>query len=238
MRELRQSTAVTVKVGPFVDEAAPQTFENALTIQKADVKLSKNGGAYAAASADQGASDAGAAYDANGDYSISLDTTDTGTLGHLRLNIAKSGALDVWDDFEIVTANVWDSRHGTDKLEVDEVLFKGEDPDVLTDPIESNVVQANGSTTAVENLVTMLELLAVGAVDNTAHTPTTTEFESEEFTAPSASHYYGRTVYFKTGALAGQRRDITAYSLVGGRGHFTTAAFTQAPANNDIFIVA
>jgi hypothetical protein len=119
MMDLKQSTAVTIKLGPFVDATDGTTAETALTIQKADVRLSKNGGNYAAASADQGVSDAGAPHDELGDYDISLDTTDTATLGRLRVLVKESGALVVWRDFMVQPANVWDSLYGADKLLVD-----------------------------------------------------------------------------------------------------------------------
>ena len=41
---LKQSTAVTVKIGPFVDEDDGKTAETGLTVSQADVRLSKNGG--------------------------------------------------------------------------------------------------------------------------------------------------------------------------------------------------
>lgn len=129
---LKQSTAVTVKVGPFVDSADGTTAETALTIQKADVRLSKNGGNYAAANADQGASDAGAAHDELGDYDISLDATDTNTLGRLRVIIKKAGALVVWADFMVAPANVWDSLFGADNLQVDVTQVGGSAQDIAT----------------------------------------------------------------------------------------------------------
>lgn len=115
---LKQSTAVTIKFGPFVDSTDGTTAETALTIQKADVRLSKNGGNYASASADQGVADAGAPHDELGDYDVSLDATDTNTLGTLRAIVKETGALVVWTDFMIVPANVWDSMFGADKLQV------------------------------------------------------------------------------------------------------------------------
>lgn len=118
MRWLKQSTAVTIKFGPFVDDTDGKTAETALTIKKADVRLSKNGGTMAAASADQGSGDAGAAHNELGYYDVSLNTTDTGTLGHLRVMVHESGALPVWDDFQVLPANTWDSLvGGTDYLD-------------------------------------------------------------------------------------------------------------------------
>lgn len=110
---LKQSTAVTVKLGPFVDSTDGVTAETSLTISQADIRLSKNGGNIA-----QSNNAAGATHDELGYYDIPLDTTDTNTLGTLRVLISESGALPVWQDFMVVPANVWDSLFGADKLQV------------------------------------------------------------------------------------------------------------------------
>jgi hypothetical protein len=124
---LKQSTAVTVKIGPFVDSSDGVTAETALTIQKADVRLSKNGGDFGAANADQGVADAGAAHDELGYYDISLDTTDTNTLGRLKLAISDAAAVPVWQEFTVLAANVFDSMiGGSDSLEVDAVAISGD----------------------------------------------------------------------------------------------------------------
>jgi len=123
---LKISTAATVKIGPFVDSTDGVTAKTELTIQKADVRLSLDGGNMAAAHSDQGAADAGAAHDELGYYDISLDTTDTATVGNLRMMISKSGALPVWADFTIVPAVVFDSLvAGTDNLQVDTMQLAG-----------------------------------------------------------------------------------------------------------------
>jgi hypothetical protein len=70
-------------------------------------------------------------------------------------------------------------------------------------------------------------------VDNTGFTPTTTEFEADDITEATADHFNGRSVLFTTGALLGQTRPILDYALASGRGHFTVATLTEAPANND-----
>lgn len=119
MHFLKQSTAVTVKMGPFVDTADGFTAKTALTIQKADVRITKNGAAYAAASADQGAANAGAVHDEAGEYGISLDATDTNTLGRMKVRVSKTGAMPVWQEFMVVPANVYESLFaGTEFLEV------------------------------------------------------------------------------------------------------------------------
>ena len=110
---LKQSTAVTVSMGTFVDSIDGNTEETGLTISQADIRLSKNGGAYA-----QTNNAAGATHQEKGMYGVPLDTTDTGTLGTLKVHIHETGALPVWDDFMVVPANVWDSLFGADKLQV------------------------------------------------------------------------------------------------------------------------
>jgi hypothetical protein len=112
---LKQSTAVTVKLGPFVDDADGKTAETGLSIAQADIRLSKNGGAFA-----QTNNSAGATHDEGGYFGIPLNTTDTGTLGRLRVAVSKSGALPVWQDFLVVPAVVYDAIvAGTDNLQVD-----------------------------------------------------------------------------------------------------------------------
>jgi hypothetical protein len=76
----------------------------------------------------------------------------------------------------------------------------------------------------------------VDTVVNT-HTPTTTEFQADDITEATADHYNGRIVIFTSGALTGQATDITDYAAVGGIGQFTVTALTEAPANNDTFVI-
>ena len=113
MNILKQSTAATIKFGPFIDDTDGKTAETSLTISQADIRLSKNGGDIA-----QTHNSAGATADELGYYDVPLDTTDTDTLGRLRVAVHKSGALPVWQDFLVVTANVYDTLCSTDNLDV------------------------------------------------------------------------------------------------------------------------
>jgi len=204
MRILRQSTAVTVAIGPFVDDADGNTAETGLTISQADVRLSKNGGNMA-----QKNEASACTHDELGIYACSLDATDTGTLGRLALFVHESGALPVWERFMVSPANVYDSWFGSDKQQVD-------------------VVQGQGSA-----------LILTGTVDTVtnSHTPTTTEFQADDITEATADHYNGRVVLFTSGALVGQVAVIEDYEAVGGIGQFTVRAMTEAPANNDTFVI-
>lgn len=108
---LKQSTAVTVKVGPFVDDTDGKTAETALTISQSDVRLRKNGGDFA-----QKNESSNAAHDENGYYDVSLDAADTGTLGRLKVAISEAGALAVWRDFMVVPGHIHDWLFGLNAL--------------------------------------------------------------------------------------------------------------------------
>jgi hypothetical protein len=115
MHWLRQSTTVTVKIGPFLDKGDGVTEETGLS---PTVKLAKNGGTIA----DRNSATA-ITHDALGWYAVELNTTDTGTLGRLTVLVhAAATHLPVWEHFMILPAAVYDSLVlGTDLLPVDAV---------------------------------------------------------------------------------------------------------------------
>lgn len=110
---LKQSTATTIVLGPFLSDADGKTLQTALTIAQADVRLTKNAGSYA-----QKSDATSATHMENGYYSVPLNTTDTGTLGVLKVSVYKSGSLVVWENYHVVPANVWDSMFGASYLSV------------------------------------------------------------------------------------------------------------------------
>lgn len=126
MEPLKLATAATVKLGPFVDSTDGVTPETGLTIQKADVRLSVNGGNIAAAHADQGGSDAGAPHDELGYYDISLDDTDTATRGRLKIMVQETGALPCWVECEVLDPEVYDALYSTGTLPADLQTIKGQ----------------------------------------------------------------------------------------------------------------
>lgn len=154
MTWIKQSTASTVVLGPFVDSTDGVTAETGLTISQADIRLSKNGGAFA-----QTNNVAGATHMENGYYSVPLDTTDSNTLGRLRVAVSEAGALPVWRDFMVVPANVWDSFFGADKLQVH--------VDEMTNDIITAAVIANNAidATAIASDAITAAKIADGAID-------------------------------------------------------------------------
>ena len=105
---LKQSTAVTIKLGPFVDSTDAVTPETALTISQADVRISKNGGNYA-----QKNESSSATHDELGEYDIDLDATDTNTVGIIRVMVQESGALPVWREYQVLEEAVYDALFGS-----------------------------------------------------------------------------------------------------------------------------
>jgi len=98
---LKQSTAVDVLIGPFVDLTDGATAE---TGESPSVKLSKNGQTLAAKN-----EATTPAHDADGYHNCILDATDTNTVGTLVLTVAASAtALPVRHEFQVVEEATYD----------------------------------------------------------------------------------------------------------------------------------
>jgi len=102
MQILKQSTAVDVLLGPFVDRTDGYTAEEG---ESPCVLLSKNGQALAAKN------DATTpTHDDAGYYNCELDATDTGTVGTLVLVVeASANALPVRHEFQVVEEAVYEA---------------------------------------------------------------------------------------------------------------------------------
>lgn len=108
---------------------------------------------------------------------------------------------------------------------------------VTAGALDANVTALNGVAAAAVKLAVAAGVMRTGTVESAGHTPTTTEFEASDITEATADHYKDRTILFTSGALTEQQCTISAYSLVSGRGHFTVSTLTEAPADNDTFII-
>ena len=111
---VKQSTAITIRIGPFLDETDGKTPEESLTINQADIRLSKAGATFA-----QKNETTSCTHDENGYYSCPMNTVDTGTLGPLKIAVNKTGALPVWHTFMVISADTYDVFCGTETLSVD-----------------------------------------------------------------------------------------------------------------------
>lgn len=159
MRFLKQSTSVDVPIGPFLDSSDGNTIESGLTLTQPDIRLKKNGGAWAQKNAAQTLS-----HEENGYYEVTLDATDTNTLGLLRLAVHESGALPVWDDFMVLPANVYDSLiGGSDTLDVQ---VTGMGANVITSSvINTDAITSTGLAASAANEIADAALDRADAVE-------------------------------------------------------------------------
>lgn len=159
MKLLKVSTAVTVQIGPMIDDTDFKSYENGLSITDSQVFLSKNSGTYA----NRGTTTAPPATIGQGDYDLDLGTDDVGTLGRLRVSCKPTGALPIWEDFMVVPAVVYDALVlGTDNLDVSVVQWLGTTvatPTVAGVP-EVDVTHVSGS---LEDIATETLLSAIDA---------------------------------------------------------------------------
>ena len=105
---LRQSTTQVIRFGPCLDKTDGVTEETALTLAQADMRLSKDGGAFAQKSAAGNAT-----HDSDGWYDTTLSTTDTATVGELILNVHQpANMLPVWVRYWVLEESIYDALFG------------------------------------------------------------------------------------------------------------------------------
>jgi len=223
---LKADTAVEVLVGPAVavgDGFTPVTNLVGASADEYEI-LKYNGATKLVAGAPTNA--LSAITGADGYYSLELATGDVDTEGPLWLIINDDSlVLPIRHEFVVVPANVYDAFYavaGTDNLKVD-------------------AVEINSETSPAVQLGLSAGRIVSGTVDNATFTPTTTQFEADTITEATADHYNGRIIIFTDkgagNALADQATTIEDYVLANSKGKFTVTALTEAPANNDTFII-
>ena len=147
---LRQSTSQVVRFGPCLDKGDGVTEETGLTLAQADMRLSKDGAAFAQKSAAGNAT-----HDSDGWYSTTLSTTDTATVGELRLNVHQpANMLPVWDRWWVLEEAVYDAVFGASAAGPLQSTVAGRTLDVTTGGA-AGIDWGN-----VENPTTVLDLSA------------------------------------------------------------------------------
>lgn len=157
---LRQSTASqSVLIGPFVDSTDGNTAETGLTVDAADIRLSKNGANIV------GKNSGGGTHDELGYYTITLDATDTDTVGRLQLMVHESGALPVYHEFQVVEEALFDGLFAASAARVpaDTTHIAGAAVSTSTAQIGVNVVNAGGTAWASGAITAAV--IATGAID-------------------------------------------------------------------------
>lgn len=165
---LKQSTSVVISFGPFLDKTDGVTEEtglvSALDHASTGIKLSKNGGALTI----RHATVTTTTYDAYGMYRVTLDTTDTNSLGTLRVAFNEAATcLPVWQDFMVLPANIYDSLvGGSDLLDVSVTQILGT---AVSTPATAGVLDVNvknAGNTAWASGAIVAGAIATGAITN------------------------------------------------------------------------
>ncbi len=202
---LKQGTGpVVISMGPFLLNTDGVTLvtnlvgsgSNQTENTSTGIRLSKNGGAFAARDA---SGLVATTYDAFGNYLVTLQGADHNTLGALRMQFANGAAFcPVWMDFMVVPANMWNSLFGTggsipdaaanaaggllttaagsldmDEMNVDiEAIQASTAGLTFTSPgkVDSNPLAINGvSTAAVTTIKPVLGLAVDGVIPTTTN---------------------------------------------------------------------
>jgi len=161
---LRQSTNADIKLGPFVDKTDGVAYETgmaaAMDSATTGVRLSKNGAALADRSEATQPS-----YDAFGYYLVKLDTTDTSTVGNLKVIFGDAAVcLPCEAQFQVLEEAIFDSLFAASAAGFDAnqrvnvgqwlsqavTLSTGNKPDV-------NIDEISDDTTAPGNLELMYD---------------------------------------------------------------------------------
>jgi hypothetical protein len=179
---LRQSTAVDVPIGPFLDDADGFTALTGLTVSQADVRLKKNNGNWAQVN------DATAAtHEDVGWYEKELDATDTNTVGTLIISVQESGALPVWHEFTVLEEAIYDA------------LFAAS----ATGLLPANVTQWLGSAAATPTVAGVPEVDVTHWIGTAAATPTVAGVPEVDIT-----HIAGSAASTSTAQLRRQRGHV------------------------------
>jgi len=240
-------TAVVVEIGPCIDDTDFKTLETAIAYNASgmSVDLIKNSGT-AVAKVDITPTTGSTndwTHKGNGVYELELTAAQNDAEGTLRIVGVCDGVLPFESPvYSVVPTKVYNSLvAGSDNLEVDAVAVSGDSTaaDNLESDYDGTGYAKTNSTVATVTTVTNTPGSISGTVDTAtnSHTPTKSEFQADDITEATENHYRGRRVRFTGGNLNDQSAVIIRYEAVGGIGQFTVTPLTEAPANNDTFVI-
>jgi len=115
MRELRYNTAVSVPVGPTIDDADGLTLITSMTVASVTCGLIKGvAGSAVTLTASGGDNDLAVIGSNAGYWSLELTAGDLGALGMLRVTFQYNTIfLPFFEDFMVITAAEWDRKYST-----------------------------------------------------------------------------------------------------------------------------
>ena len=102
----------------------------------------------------------------------------------------------------------------------------------VTNQVTADVTAISGDSTAADSLEASMETLVTGTATGV---PTTTTMADSTLTEATDDHFNGRVIIWRTGALAQQATDITAYN--GTTKTFTFTATTNAASAGDAYVI-
>jgi len=160
---------------------------------------------------------------------LTVDFDSVTGVNHVKIDLSGDAFFAVAKDYQVVVTT------GT----VGGVSVVGET--VATFSIENrfdevDVTKLNGSAANAVLLSAAAGTMETGTVDNDV-APSATVFEADDITEATTDHFKDRVILFTSGTLLKQAKTITGYVLNGANGQFTCNAFTEAPANDDTFII-
>jgi len=182
--DIKQSTATAILLGPFLDDSDGKTAEDSLTVANIDVDVYKFSDSHALTKVDITPAASGTAHDmahvANGYWSLELTATDTNTLGRMIVTANISGALPVWQEFNVLDGTKYDEKYSSTTPTVDvvkvsgdataannlELMYDGTGYAGGTAKLGVDVVKVSGDSGAADNLESMYD--GTGYVGGTA----------------------------------------------------------------------
>ena len=214
-RILKRSTAETIWLGPFVDPSG--TPLTGLSLTQSEFQIVKEGGTAFVTKSDS----SGGTHRGNGMYSTTLNITDTGTLGQLIVSVNANGALPLAQSYMVQLENPYEAFYG------------------LATYMAVNAYHIAGASIAAANLSNAARTMVNGTVfdDGVTYVNTTTVIFCDDIVEATADHFIGSTIKFRSGNLIYQATKIEDYEQVSTYAKFTVTALTEAPANNDTFII-
>lgn len=201
---LKQSTASqSVIIGPFVDDTDGKTAETGLTISNTDIKLSKNGATLASKNS------GGGTHDADGYYAITLDATDTNTVGRLQLSVRETGALPVYHEFEVLEEAIYDALYGASATGALPVSSGG----ITSSSFGAGAINAAAIADAAIDRATFAADTGLQSIrSNTAQAGASGSVTLDASASSTTDFYKGDIIYLTGGTGAGQYRLCTAYN--------------------------
>ena len=182
--DIKQSTATAIILGPFLDDSDGKTAEDSLTVANIDVDVYKFSDSHALTKVNITPAASGSTHDmahvANGYWSLELTATDTNTLGRMIVTANISGALPVWQEFNVLDGTKYDEKYSSPTPTVDvlkvsgdataannlELMYDGTGYAGGTAKLGVDVVKVSGDSTAADNLESMYD--GTGYVGGTA----------------------------------------------------------------------